>query len=82
MAAHISIPADLISFRRMQKEMQRKIHCRRRKAREPRQKDISLGQKTCSQCTVTFECFAAKDFCSRIFLELTYFSYGKVILKN
>lgn len=82
MAAHISIPADLISFRRMKKEKQRKIHCQRRKAQEPKKMDISPGQKTCSECSVTFEYFVAKDFCSRIFLELIHFSHGKMIFKN
>lgn len=82
MAAHISIPADLISFRRMKKEKRRKTHCQRRKAQEPKQKDISSGQKACPKCTVTFECFVAKDFCSRIFLEFNRFSYGKTIFKN
>lgn len=82
MAAHISIPADLISFRWMKKEKQRKTQCQRRKAQEPKQKDISSGQKAFSKCTVTFECFVAKDLCSRIFLELIRFSYGKMIFKN
>lgn len=44
--------------------------------------DISPGEKTCSQFTVTFEYFVDKDFCSRIFLELIHFSYGKMIFKN
>lgn len=44
--------------------------------------DISPGQNTCSQFTVTFEYFVAKDFCSRIFLEVISFRYGKMIFKN
>ncbi|NXR99635.1 GBRR2 protein, partial [Oxylabes madagascariensis] len=82
MAAHISIPADLISFRRMKKGKWRKTHCQRRKAQEPKKLDISPGQKTCSQFRVTFEYFVANDFCFRIFLELICFSYGKTIFEN
>lgn len=69
MAACISIPADFVYFRGMQKDAVKNTLPEEQSSRaQPK------GQKTCSQWTVIFEGFVAKDFCSRIFLELIHFS--------
>lgn len=46
----------------MQKERQGKIHCHRRKAQEPRQKDISPGQEMSAVNYSDFQMFQHKIY--------------------
>lgn len=66
----------------MQKRTQRKIHCQRRKNKEPRQKDIPQDRKIALNVQRPFNVSWHKDFLSRTFLELTHFSYAKIFLKS